>query len=86
MKQNALTYITKCLGVAVGAFLYAFGFYAFISAAGLTTGGVTGLINVINTIAPIRMSLMLLCINIPLLIISWFVLKWQFTLSALVGA
>lgn len=85
-KHNALQYIKRFFGIAAGAFLYAFGFYAFISAAGFTTGGVTGLVNVINIITPIPMGLVLLCINIPLLIISLFVLKWRFTVSTLIGA
>ena len=86
MKNNALSFVTRWFGVALGAFLYAFGFYAFISAAGLTTGGVTGFLNVINMITPIRMSFLLLCINIPLLIISFLVLKWEFTISTLIGS
>lgn len=85
-KHNALQYIKRFFGIAAGAFLYAFGFYAFISAAGFTTGGVTGFVNVINIITPIPMGLVLLCINIPLLIISLFVLKWRFTVSTLIGA
>ena len=85
-KNKTLSFITKWLGVAFGAFLYAFGFYAFISAANITTGGVTGFVNVINMITPVKMSALLLCINIPLLIISWFVLKWKFTISTLFGA
>lgn len=85
-KSKVSQYLIKFLGIAAGAFLYAFGFYAFISAAGFTTGGITGLVNVINIITPIPMGLVLLCINIPLLIISFFVLKWKFTLSTLIGA
>lgn len=81
-----LNCILRWLGVVLGAFLYAFGFYAFISAAGITTGGVTGFVNVVNMITPVKMSALLLCINIPLLIISWFVLKWKFTVSTLFGA
>lgn len=86
MKHKALNILTRYVGVAFGAFLYAFGFYAFIAAAGFTTGGVTGFVNVINIIHPIKMSVLLMCINIPLLIISFFVLKWEFTLNTLFGA
>lgn len=86
MIKKAFPHILRWLGVTAGAFIYAFGFYAFVKAAGITTGGVTGFVNVVNMITPVRISLMLLCINIPLLIVSWIVLKWRFTISTLIGS
>lgn len=83
--KTKINFITRYLQIILGCFLYAFGIYAFLSPANLTTGGVTGFVNVINMIHPVPMGLLVMCINIPLLIISLIVLKWKFTISTLFG-
>lgn len=71
--------------VTIGCFIYAFGFYAFINAANITTGGVTGFVNVLNMVHPIPIGVVTMLINVPLLIASIIVFKWRFTISTLYG-
>lgn len=83
--KKILKIFAKYLIITFGCALYAFGFYAFIKSAGITTGGVTGFVNVVNMIRPVQIGLLVMLINIPLLIISLVVLKWRFTISTLYG-
>ena len=84
--KTALQLLQKYIAVTFGCFLYAFGFFAFVNSAGITTGGVTGLVNVVNMIHPIPIGLVVMAINIPLLIVSLIVYKWRFTASTIYGA
>ncbi len=83
--KSKIQFIVRHLYIVFGCFLYAFGICALLSPAHLTTGGVTGFVNVVNMIRPVPMGLLVMCINIPLLILSFIVLKWKFTLSTLFG-
>lgn len=84
MKKAAET-IKQYILVTLGCFLYAFGFFAFVHSAQITTGGVTGIVNIVNMIVPIHVGLVILAINIPLLVVCLIVYKWRFTVRTIFG-
>lgn len=83
--NQIMSIIKKYALVLLGCVMYAVGFVAFIKPAGITSSGVTGFVNVINIIHPINIGFVILCINIPLIIVSLIKLKWKFTLSTIIG-
>ncbi|MCR4682655.1 MAG: YitT family protein [Clostridiales bacterium] len=75
----------RYLVITAGCVLYGAGFFVFVKSSGITTGGVTGFVNIVNLITPIPIGFVVMAVNIPLLVISLIVLKWRFTVSTLYG-
>ena len=77
--------ILRYLVITLGCIVYGTGFFVFVKSSGITTGGVTGIVNVINMIRPVPIGAVVMAVNVPLLVISFIVLKWRFTVSTLYG-
>ena len=73
------------LGIAVGSLISAFGLNYFIVANGLAEGGFTGLSLVIHYLTNLSIGGILLILNIPLFIISFFLWGKNFVFKSLLG-
>ncbi len=71
--------------IALGALLYGLGVTVFINPHRVLLGGATGLATIINVLTGLPLGLMVLAINLPLLIASFFILGKRFTLMSLGG-
>lgn len=72
--------------IIIGSILYGIGTICFIKAGGIATGGLTGLINIINNyIYEIPIGLTTILINIPLIIVSFVKFGKKFVVSTLFG-
>ncbi|MGL4335523.1 MAG: YitT family protein [Turicibacter sp.] len=75
--------------IALGTLLFAIGMNWFINSAGLYTGGVTGISQIITRYAAtnfgikINLGMLIWCINVPLLLVSYKVLGRRFTFHTL---
>ncbi|MDL2220737.1 YitT family protein [Eubacteriales bacterium OttesenSCG-928-N14] len=70
---------------ALGAFISAVAYNTFVIPAGLLSGGVTGIALLINYITPVSMSIIIICINIPLFLLGFKMLGHRFMLKTLFG-
>jgi len=63
--------LASYLGIAIGAFIFAFGLNYFIIANGLAEGGFTGLALIVHYLTGLPTGAILFALNIPLFIIGW---------------
>lgn len=84
-KRSAMfLHAAKRLGFdIVGTFLYAAGVHCFTSAHHIAPGGVTGISTIISYLTGIPIGILMLCINIPLLLIGYKFLGRKFTVRTL---
>ena len=67
----------------VGSFFYAAAVNCFISSNDITSGGITGISILINHIWGLPTGASMFVLNIPLFVVAFFVLGWQFIVKTL---
>jgi len=73
-KTSAKTFSTDLIFDIAGGFLGALGTQMFSAPNHIAPGGVSGIAIVLNYLTDMPISLMVLSLNLPLLILAWFVL------------
>ncbi len=71
--------------IILGAAFYGVGTSCFIQAAGIATGGIVGVFNVVNYIREIPVGLFVFVANVPLIIISFFKFRPKFAINSMLG-
>jgi len=71
----------RFLGITLGCIVYAIGIALFFDASGLVTGGLTGIAIMIGRFFEMDTGILVLLLNIPLLIIGFFVFGRSFLFS-----
>ena len=82
-KQNY--YLQTALCVLASSFLIAFAAYCLLEPNCFTIGGVTGIAIMVNHKFGIDQSALIFCINMPLLIVSYFYVKKKFAILTIVN-
>lgn len=80
-KQELFNYLL----LIVGSILFAVGDVMFVNPYKLAPGGTYGLANVFNTLWPKRISLYAICMDVPLLVIGWIILKTKFGIKTILS-
>ena len=83
--KKFLLFVRQYLLIIVGAAFYGFGTACFIRAAGIATGGIVGVFNVVDLVYPIPVGLCVLAANVPLIIISFIKFRPRFAINSLLG-
>lgn len=82
MKKNILTYALIILGSAI----YAVGTQLFIFPHSLLLGGTSGIAVILNSFLPVSSGQILMCINILLMIVAFFVLGKTMAFKTFIGS
>lgn len=77
--------ISDFLFIISGCFISSVGVNMFLSHAGLLSGGVTGIALIVQYLAGMQAGIIVLLLNIPLFILSFFKLDRKFTLYSFIG-
>lgn len=84
-KTRALKSISEYFQIAVGIILASIGLKAFLLPNGFMDGGVTGIALLVNRIAGINISLLLVVFSIPFLIIGYYTVSKRIILKSIVS-
>lgn len=77
--------LRRWISLAIGCLLYALGVNLFLDGNEIAAGGLAGLATVLTRIVPLRMSVLLVLMNVPLVIIAYFVKGWSFMKNSIAG-
>ncbi|MBQ7475296.1 MAG: YitT family protein [Clostridia bacterium] len=83
--KKFLRYLRQYALIILGAAFYGIGTACFIQAAGIATGGIVGVFNVVNLIVPIPVGLCVFAVNVPLIVISFFKFRPRFAINSMLG-
>ncbi|MDX2188902.1 MAG: YitT family protein [Bacteroidota bacterium] len=67
--------------IAIGIFSAAFGFKGFLLTNHFIDGGATGISLLVSALTPIPLSVLIICINIPFIILGYMVMGRQFAIK-----
>lgn len=82
-KESAKEIFLDVVICILGSFIYAVAVNCFIAPNDITSGGITGISILINHIWGLPTGASMFVLNLPLFIISFFVLGWQFIAKTL---
>ena len=71
--------------ILIGCFIASLGVNLFLSNAKLLSGGATGIALIFQYLMGVNSGIVVLLINIPLFILSYFKLSKQFTFNSAIG-
>lgn len=77
--------LLRYLVITFGCFVYALGTVLFIKNLQIVSGGVTGMLNLVNIVHEIPIGVCYFIVNIPLIIISLIVFGWRFSFGTIYG-
>lgn len=80
-KQTKLYWGMRFLGITLGCVVYAIGIALFFDASGLVTGGLTGIAIMVGRFFEIDTGILVLLLNIPLLVVGFFMFGRGFLFS-----
>ena len=78
--------ITNFMGILLGSLITAIGVSALLVPNKIASGGVSGIATLLYHLFEWSPGIILLCINIPLLILSGLLVNWRFALNSVVGS
>ena len=78
-------FVLQCLGTILGAALMAAGIAFFLLPNQLSSGGFSGIGTIIYYVLKFPMGTVILCLNVPLFLLSIFVLGKRFFVKSLIG-
>ena len=78
-------YIQTALCVLASSFLIAFAAFCLLEPNCFTIGGVTGIAIMVNHSLGINQSALIFCINMPLLVVSYFYVKKKFAILTIIN-
>ena len=73
--------IWKYIVITAASVLYAAGISLFLDPNNLAPGGVTGIAIILNRLTQIKTGTLILCLNIPLILLGLWKFGWKFILS-----
>src|SRR4051794_12921812 len=85
LKINVTRYIRDFLLIAAGIFSAAFGFKGFLLTNRFIDGGATGISLLISALTSIPLALLIVCINIPFIILGYNVIGKHFAIKAMLA-
>lgn len=77
--------VAEILGTIVGAFIMAFGISLFLLPNQLSSGGISGIATITYYLFNIPMGRMILIINIPLFLFSFYKIGKMFFIKSIIG-
>ncbi len=83
-KKAVLNEIPNILITVFASLLSAFGLHIFVYPAGFAPSGIDGIATMLQELTHINAGIYSLVLNVPLLIIAWFVLKRRYVIYTLV--
>lgn len=69
----------------MGCLLYALGVNLFLDGNEIAAGGLAGMATILTRVLPIRMSVLLVIMNIPLALLAFFAKGWEFVKNSIAG-
>ena len=78
-------FIIECLGTILGSALMAAGVAFFLLPNQLSSGGFSGIATIVYYLLKYPMGTVILCLNVPLFLLSIFVLGKRFFIKSLIG-
>ncbi len=78
-------YIKETLLITIGIFSAAFGFKGFLLTNQFIDGGATGISLLVSVLTDIPLPILIICINIPFIILAYSVMSKQFAFKAAVS-
>lgn len=85
IKYNIKKIIIEIIGTIVGAFIIAMGVSLFLLPNQLSSGGIAGIATITYYLLKIPMGTMILLINIPLFIFSFYKIGKSFFIKSIIG-
>ncbi|MDE6850551.1 MAG: YitT family protein, partial [Clostridia bacterium] len=80
-KKIALNVFIRYLIITLGCLLYATGISLFVEAADLSSGGMTGISLIINSVTGFPTGYLYIILNVPMFILGLIFFGWKFLLS-----
>ncbi|MGO3182701.1 MAG: YitT family protein [Aequorivita sp.] len=77
--------ISELFILFLGVLSAAFGLKGFLMPSGFLDGGVTGISLMINSLTGVSLSLLLVCFNLPFLILAYFSIGKRFAIKSVIG-
>lgn len=84
-KKNIQNYILEYIYIVLGAFIISVGINLFLLPHKMTTGGASGIATMLYYLFNIPLGVTTICINIPLLILSYIKLGKKYTIKTIVS-
>lgn len=84
-KYNVKKIIIEIIGTIVGAFIMAVGVSQFLLPNQLSSGGIAGIATITYYLLKIPMGTMILIINIPLFLVSFYKIGKSFFMKSIIG-
>lgn len=84
-KNKTKSNIYDIVGIVVGTTVLALGIHIFTAPNNIAPGGVSGMSTIMHRLFGLPIGVVSLCINIPLLILSWFSIGKRYTLKTLLS-
>ena len=78
-------FVLQCLGTVLGAALMAVGIAFFLLPNQLSSGGFSGIATIIYYLLKFPMGIVIWCLNIPLYLLSIFILGKKFFIKSIIG-
>ena len=72
-------------GLVLGCLLYALGVNLFLDGNEIAAGGLAGMATILTRVIPIRMSVLLVIMNVPLALVAFFTKGWGFVKNSIAG-
>ena len=77
--------VRNWLYIFIGALMYSLAVNLFLSGNNIAAGGVSGIATILSKIFPIKISVFVLAMNVPLLALSILLKGWAFTKNTIIG-
>lgn len=84
-KSNVKKFIVEIIGTIIGSLVMALGISQFLLPNQLSSGGVAGIATIIYYLLNIPMGTTILCINIPLFLLSIYKIGKSFFIKSIIG-
>lgn len=85
MNKNITTYIKDFFLITIGIFSAAFGFKGFLLTNHFIDGGATGISLLISALTSIPLFILLICINIPFIILGYNIIGRTFAIKTMLA-
>lgn len=80
-QNNQIQQIKYVFFLLLGSVIYGIGTHCFVMPANIAPGGAVGLALIINYLSGLPVGILTILLNIPLLVLAWFVLSRRFVIT-----
>lgn len=86
MKKTAVGYLKSILWIVLASVIYAIGFDWCLIPTQIVSGGLTGVAQIVNSLAPaLPVGTLVVLMNIPLFLLGWRLLGWRTLVTTLLA-